>query len=367
MIDGYITSSLVQQGYDNATARSFSLSNPDIYAAVESLRYGLLEADAMRSFIIVAVGAVVLVACMRGWLKMVPAVAVIGVLVLCDLYGVNKRYLSHDSFVPKQVTVGPPIAITQADKAILADTAMNYRVMDIPRFFSADPSYYHKAIGGYHAAKLTRYQDLIDRHLSHFTNGSQTDADWNVLNMLNARYVVGMDGQPLANPEALGNAWWVESVSYADGADDEMERLSQIDPAREAVADKSFRDVLGDGSAVVPGDTIYETSYAPDRLTYRARSAKGGVAVFSEIYFPWGWTATVDGQPARLGRVNYVLRALRIPAGDHEIVMTFDPESTRTADTVAIIAIILIYIAIAVAIGLAVRKYMARKKVTSSK
>ena len=185
--------------------------------------------------------------------------------------------------------------------------------------------------------------------------------------MLNARYVVGMDGQPLANPEALGNAWWVESVSYADGADDEMERLSQIDPAREAVADKSFRDVLGDGSAVVPGDTIYETSYAPDRLTYRARSAKGGVAVFSEIYFPWGWTATVDGQPARLGRVNYVLRALRVPAGDHEIVMTFDPESTRTADTVAIIAIILIYIAIAVAIGLAVRKYMARKKVTASK
>ncbi len=367
MIDGYITSSLVQQGYDNATARSFSLSNPDIYAAVESLRYGLLEADAMRSFIIVAVGAVVLVACMRGRLKMVPAVAVIGVLVLCDLYGVNKRYLSHDSFVPKQVTVGPPIAMTQADKAILADTAMNYRVMDIPRFFSADPSYYHKAIGGYHAAKLTRYQDLIDRHLSHFTNGSQTDADWNVLNMLNARYVVGMDGQPLANPEALGNAWWVESVSYADGADDEMERLSQIDPAREAVADKSFRDVLGDGSAVAPGDTIYETSYAPDRLTYRARSAKGGVAVFSEVYFPWGWTATVDGQPARLGRVNYVLRALRVPAGDHEIVMTFDPESTRTADTVAIIAIILIYIAIAVAIGLAVRKYMARKKVTSSK
>lgn len=358
MIDGYITSSLLQQGYDNATARSFSLSNPDIYAAVESLRYGLLEADALRSFIIVAIGGVVLAFFMRGKLKMAPAVVVIGVLVLGDLYGVNKRYLSHDSFAPRQLTVGEPIAMTSADKAILADTAMNYRVMDIPRFYSADPSYYHKTIGGYHAAKLTRYQDLIDRHLSHFTNGSQTDADWNVLNMLNARYVVGLDGKPLFNPEAMGNAWWVGDVTYADGADEEMDRLSDIDPRHVAVADKRFRSVLGDGSSVAPGDTIYETSYAPDRLTYRARTANGGVAVFSEVYFPWGWKAAIDGKPAELGRVDYVLRALRVPAGEHEIVMTFDPQSTRTADTAATIAILLIYLAMIVAIGLAVKKYM---------
>ena len=357
----------MQQGYDNATARGFSLSNPDIYSAVESLRYGLIEADALRSFLFVLLGGVVLAFFMRGKLKMAPALAVIGVLVLGDLYGVNKRYLSHDSFAPKQVTVGAPIAMTPADKAILADTSMNYRVMDIPRFYSADPSYYHKTIGGYHAAKLTRYQDLIDRHLSHFTNGSQDDADWNVLNMLNARYVVGLDGSPLVNPEALGNAWWVEAVTYADGADGEMERLADIDPARQAVADKRFREVLGDGSPVMPGDTIYETTYAPDRLTYRARTAKGGVAVFSEVYFPWGWKATIDGQPAEIGRVNYVLRALRVPAGEHEIVMTFDPQSTHTTDTVAIIAIILIYIACVAAIAVAVRKYQARQKGAVSK
>jgi len=367
MIDGYITSSLVQQGYDNATARGFSLSNPDIYSAVEGLRYGLLKADALRSLILVALGGLALVAFMRGKLRLVPAMAVMGVLVLVDLYGVNKRYLSHDSFAPKQLTVGAPIAMTQADKAILADTTMHYRVMDIPRFYSADPSYYHKTIGGYHAAKLTRYQDLIDRHLSHFTNGSQTDADWNVLNMLNARYVVGMDGRPLLNPEAMGNAWWVGAVTYADGADEEMERLSLIDPAREAVADKRFRNVLGDGSAVTPGDTIYETAYAPDRLTYRARSAKGGVAVFSEVYFPWGWHATVDGKPADLARVNYVLRALRVPAGEHEIVMTFDPQSIHTTDAAATVAVILIYVAIAVAIGAAVKKYMVRPKGVVSK
>ena len=356
MIDGYITSSLVQQGYDSATARGFSLSNPDIYAAVEGLRYGLVSADALRSLIFVALGGLVLLFFMRGKLKRAAAVAVVGILVLADLYGVNKRYLSHDSFAPKELTVGDPIAMTPADRQILADTAMNYRVMDIPRFFSSDPSYYHKTIGGYHAAKLTRYQDLIDRHLSNFTKGTQTDADWNVLNMLNARYVVGMDGSALYNPEAMGNAWWVENVAYVDGADQEMARLGEIDPARAAVADKRFRSVLGDGAPVAQGDTIYETSYAPDRLTYRARSANGGVAVFSEVYFPWGWDVTIDGKPAELGRVDYVLRALRIPAGEHVVEMTFDPKSVRTADTLATVAIILIYIALAGAVFVAVKR-----------
>ncbi|MBP3304219.1 MAG: YfhO family protein [Muribaculaceae bacterium] len=362
MLDGYITSSLMQQGYDSGTAMQFSLSNPSIYSAVESLRYGLLSADAVRSLLVAGAGGVILLLFMLGRLKTAWTVVTIGVLVLADLYGVNKRYLSHDSFAPKQLTVGAPIAKTPADEMILRDTVRNYRVMDIPRFYSADPSYYHKTIGGYHAAKLTRYQDLIDRHLSHFTKDSQTDADWNVLNMLNARYVVGMDGTPLLNPEAMGNAWWVDRVSYVDGADAEMEGLSRINPAVEAVADRSFRDVLGDGAAAAPGDTIYETSYAPDRLTYRARSAGGGVAVFSEVFFPWGWEATVDGKPAEIGRVNYVLRALRVPAGEHEIVMTFDPRSLRTTNVLATVSIILIYIAAAAAVFVAVRHKKRRVK-----
>ena len=362
MLDGYITSSLMQQGYDSGTAMQFSLSNPSIYSAVESLRYGLLSADAVRSLLVAGAGGVILLLFMRGKLKATWTVVTIGVLVLADLYGVNKRYLSHDSFAPKQLTVGAPIAKTPADEMILRDTVRNYRVMDIPRFYSADPSYYHKTIGGYHAAKLTRYQDLIDRHLSHFTKDTQTDADWNVLNMLNARYVVGMDGTPLLNPEAMGNAWWVDRVSYVDGADAEMDGLSRINPAVEAVADRSFRDVLGDGSAAAPGDTIYETSYAPDRLTYRAKSVNGGVAVFSEVFFPWGWEATVDGKPAEIGRVNYVLRALRVPAGEHEIVMTFDPRSLRTTNVLATVSIILIYIAAASAVFVAVRPKKRRVK-----
>ncbi len=354
MIDGYITSSLVQQGYDAGTARGFSLANPDIYNAVESLRYGLVRADALRSLLIVLAGFAFILFYMKGRLNVALLLGALAVIVCIDLFTVNKRYVSHESFVARQLVVGPPIAKTPVDEAILADTAMNYRVMDIPRFYSADPSYYHKMIGGYHAAKLTRYQDLIDRHLGNFVQGTESDADWNVLNMLNAKYIVGMDGQPLVNPEAYGNAWWVGRVDYVDGADAEMAALGRIDPRVTAVADSRFRNVLGEGSAVQPGDTIYETSYAPNRLTYHARSAQGGVAVFSEVFFPWGWEATVDGTPAEIGRVDYLLRAIRIPAGEHTVEMRFDPRSLSVTDNVAKVAVILIYIALAAVIVIGV-------------
>jgi hypothetical protein len=360
-IDNYITSSLMQQGYDAATARQFSLQNPAIYSAAESLRLGLVSSDALRSFLIVALGGCLLVACLRRKIGTGVTVAILGVFVLGDLYMVNKRYVSHESFVPKQLTVGAPIAKTPVDEAILQDTSMNYRVMDIPRFNSADPSYYHKMIGGYHAAKLTRYQDLIDRHLSHFQRGTETDADWNVLNMLNARYIVGLDGQVLRNPEAYGNAWFVEHVDYVATPDEEMAMLSRIDPRVTAVADRKYESVLGKSVAGSPTDTIVETTYAPNRLTYRAHSVNGGVAVFSEVFFPWGWTATIDGKPVELGRVDYVLRAMRVPAGDHEIVMSFDPPSLHTTDTLATVSIMIIYLALLAAIVLGVGKFIGRK------
>lgn len=354
-IDSMITAQLSQQGYDAATVRQFSLQNPAIYSAVESLRYGLISTDAIRSFVIAGLGFVFIMLYMRRRLSATLSMTALAVIVLADLYSVNKRYVSHDSFVPKQLTAGTPIVMTPADKSILQDTSMNYRVMDIPRFYSADPSYYHKMIGGYHAAKLTRYQDLIDRHLANFTRGTEDDADWNVLNMLNARYIVDMQGEPLRNPEALGNAWFVDRVSYVGTPDEEMAALSVIDPASAAVADRKFETALGASSPKTPGDTIVETSYAPNRLTYRANTARGGVAVFSEVYFPWGWKATVDGQEVPLSRVNYVLRALPVPAGQHEIVMTFDPQSLHTTGTAATVSIILIYLAAIGAIVMAIR------------
>lgn len=236
---------------------------------------------------------------------------------------------------------------------ILADTAMNYRVMDIPRFWQAAPSYRHKAVGGYHAAKLTRYQDLIDAHLGRFLQNAQTDADWEVLNMLNARYIVDAQGRALYNPEALGNAWFVDTLQLVDSPDAEMAALSTISPATTAVADNKYSSVLGSAAPKAPGDTIFETSYAPNRLTYHARSSRGGLAVFSEVFFPWGWKATIDGEPAEIGRVNYLLRAINIPAGSHTVEMRFDPQSLKTTTIAAYIAVILIFLLVAAGIAVA--------------
>ena len=345
LTDDYITQALLEQGYDRATVAGFSLQSPAIYQAVENIRLGMVRADALRSLLVVLMGFGLLVALGSGRMSATVCGVLLCVLTGVDLYTVNKRYVSHESFAPRTLTVGPPIAKTPADEAILQDTTMNYRVMDIPRFYSADPSYYHKSIGGYHAAKLTRYQDIIDRHLSHFTQGNPSDADWRVLNMLNARYVVTPDGRPLFNEQAMGNAWFVDSLIYVSGADAEMDALSRIDPRTTAVADVKFKDTLGQlRSTSAQTDTVFETSYAPNRITYSYTASSPRLAVFSEVYFPWGWKATVDDREVPLARVDYILRAAVVPAGSHKIELVFDPQSIHTTDTVATASVIVIYL-----------------------
>jgi len=344
---------LQQAGYPAEAVNMFSINNPAIASVVEQLRFSMVKADSLRSliFILLAFGAIML--CTMRKVKPWMCATIVGLLVAADLYTVDKRYLNHDSFCTPEVSAADPFPLTAADKAILADTAMNYRVMNIPQFYQAAPSRYHKAIGGYHAAKLTRYQDLIDRHLSHFTSGNPTEADFRVLDMLNARYIIGADGKPSLNDQALGNAWFVDSLTYVDTPDAEMDALSTLNPATEAVADKMFSDILGTARHTTPGDTIWETTYAPDRLTYAARTAQGGVAVFSEVYFPWGWDATIDGKPAQIGRVNYVLRAIAIPAGEHSIELTFKPKSVSRTVAAARVSVILIYLLAATAAAMA--------------
>lgn len=342
---------LTQAGYPQEAVNMFSINNPAIASVVESLRHSMVKADSLRSliFIILAFGAVMM--CMTQRLKPWMCATLIGILVAADLYTVNKRYLNHDSFCTPQITASDPFPLSENDRKILADTAMNYRVMDIPQFYQAAPSYHHKMIGGYHAAKLTRYQDLIDRHLSHFTEGRPSEADFRVLDMLNARYFIDPQGQLSYNPDALGNAWFVDGIDYVSTPDEEMDALSTLDPSARAVADRRFSDILGsDIPSPAPGDTIFETSYAPDRLTYSARTANGALAVFSEVYFPWGWECTIDGKPAEIGRVNYILRAVRIPAGNHAVEMTFKPASVTNTVAAARTSIILIYILLAVAV-----------------
>lgn len=333
-----LTMQAQQGGFDAAEVlQVMSLNNPRIYQTIENLRHSMVQADSLRSFLVVALGFIFLLLYYRGKLSMPVVAAVIGVVICGDLYLVNKRYLNTESFVPKQYMLTEQFAPTPADKVILADTAMNYRVLNIPQFTSAAPSYHHKSIGGYHAAKLTRYQDLIDRQIMKNNQG--------VLDMLNTRYVITDENSaPQLNPGALGNAWFVDEVTYVATPDAEMAALDSLPVASRAVADRRFESVLGTSTPKSAGDTIFETSYAPDRLTYHARTARGGVAAFSEVFFPWGWEATIDGKPAEIGRINYVLRAIKIPAGEHTVEMVFDPKSLHTTTTVAYISIILIYL-----------------------
>lgn len=345
---------LYYQGYEPEMIAQLqpmlSIDNPDVREAVESLRLSMVRKDSLRALIFLLLGAGAVGVWRFNLLgrqrtSTMVSVGAIGVLVLIDLYSVNKRYLNHESFFIPELTVSETIEPTAVDKEIMKDTDPNYRVADFDRFGDAKPSYFHKMIGGYHAAKLGRYNDLINNNLI-------SPKHINILNMLNARYIVG-GGQIYPNETALGNAWFVDDIRYVDNANQEMAALEFLSPEFEAVADKSMEKILGKASEGSPDDSIVETSYAPNRLTYKSKTSTPRVAVFSEIYFPWGWEATIDGKPAEIARVNYVLRAIAVPAGEHEIVMTFDPKSIHSTTTIATISVILIYIAVIAAITLA--------------
>ena len=315
----------------------------NILNAVREIRLALVSGDSFRSLIFIIIGFVLVMLYLKGVFVNKPMfVCCLTLLVIVDLYPLNKRYVNSENFtyaVPNETAFN----MTEADKAILQDTAMNYRVLDVAGFSEARSSYFHKTIGGYHAAKLTRYNDLINRQI---TNGNP-----GVINMLNAKYVMsGNDYQQ--NPEALVNAWFIDGITYVSTPDQEMATLDTLNTALYAVADTRFKETLGTTPPIQPGDTIFETTYAPNRLTYHYKTAKDRIAVFSEIFFPWGWKATIDGKEMNIGRVNYVLRAIRVPAGQHSIEMTFDPESIKTTNTLAIISLCLIGIICASALGL---------------
>jgi hypothetical protein len=254
-------------------------------------------------------------------------------------------------------------------------------------FNENETSYYHKSIGGYHAAKLRRYQEMIERYIAtEAQNLSKTamseGADMieitdtanvlPVLNMLNTKYfIVSMQGEqmPVRNKSAFGNAWFVDKVNFVDDANQEIEQIGKIDLRHEAVADKQFKSLTptlpkGKGVAAVGNDTIVSQNtvvlknYAPNQLTYEVDAKTGGVVVFSEIYYP-GWTATIDGQEAEVGRVNYILRALKVPAGKHQVVLSFFPKSIDRTETIAYIAFGLLILAI---LAIVVKEIRTRKK-----
>ena len=342
---------------------------PDEYrhalmANLTEMRQAVMTADCWRSFWIITVGVVMLLLYRIHKLKAAYMIAGVGVLCLVDMWQVNKRYLNDGMFVEKSVREAPQ-PMSHTDQLILKDKGLDYRVLNLATntFNENETSYYHKSIGGYHAAKLRRYQEMIEAYINPQmsrimkavadSDGDMTrvngDSLFPVLNMLNTKYIIvplqGGQTVPLLNPYAYGNAWFVDRLTFADNANQEIERIGQIDLRHEAVADKRFADVLGEAVAQDKNSVAKLLAYEPNQLTYEVSSDKGGVLVFSEVYYP-GWTATIDGQPAELGRVNYILRALRVPAGKHQVKLAFFPKSVDTTETIAYVAYVVLLLII---------------------
>ena len=348
-----------------------------ILANMSEMRQAMFTADAMRSFIIIVVGTLILLVYRWGKIKTVPMVACVIVLCLADMWGVNKRYLNDSMFVTPRTNAQafPP---SQADELILQDPDKYHRVlnMTVSTFNDNTTSYYHKSIGGYHAAKLRRYQELIEEHISPEMQALQQaavqtsglletcngDSLFPVLNMLNMKYaILGTKDSgkvPVMNPWANGNAWFVDKVQYVDDADAELASLHGLATKHVAVADKKFQQVLGDEALHTDSTAkVTLTAYEANRLAYEVNSQKGGVVVFSEIYYP-GWTCTVDGQNTPIARADYVLRAIRIPAGKHTVVMTFDPQTVHLTETIAYTALAILALLL---IGLLLTHLKGRK------
>ena len=348
-----------------------------LVANLTEMRQAVFTADSLRSFYIILVGTGVLLAVAFGKLKKEYAVGIILVLCLVDLWTVNKRYLNDEMFVPESEREAPQEK-TQTDELILRDQALDYRVLNLASntFNENETSYYHKSIGGYHAAKLRRYQEMIEQYISPEIQsliGAVSDAGGDmtqvngdsicpVLNMLNTRYFIfplgGGQTVPIQNPYAFGNAWFVDQIDYVQNANEEIAAVGKIDLRHQAVADAKFKAQLGEAVEQDTASVVTITSYEPNRLTYDVNSGKGGVLVFSEIFYP-GWTAAVDGEAVELGRVDYLLRAIHIQPGKHQVELAFFPKSVDTTETIAYIAFVLLVL---IALGIVFIEWKNRRK-----
>ena len=377
---GYVPAQEAQM-LQNAVNQQMMPANElsDILANLGEMRAELVSSDALRSFIIIGIGCSLLWLYASGKLRSSLTIAGITILCLADMWGVNKRYLNDAQFVPHSIRT-ETFTKTNTDELILQDTSLDYRVLNFATstFDDNNTSYWHKSVGGYHPAKLRRYQEMIEHHISPemqaaykaiATAGGEMDSvdanKFRVLNMLNTKYFIFPAGQqrqtvPILNPHAYGNAWFVNKVQYVNNANEEIDALDSIIPTETAVVDARFKDVLK-GATESYKDSLSSiglTSYAPNRLTYETNNAQDGIAVFSEIYYPDGWHVTIDGQPAELARADYILRTMYVPAGQHTIEMRFDPTSLHVTEGIAYRALALLVIGIIVAVLIAKRKYV---------
>lgn len=349
-----------------------------IVKALVADRISLLKADAMRSLIYIILSAATIWFVIKQKLKTNYAYLILAILVLADMWTIDKRFLNSSHFMPQRQLTNQFVE-RPADKMILQDKDPNYKVLDISvnTFNDSHISYYHKTIGGYSAGKLRRYQDLIDFHISKemgtFISCLQGQAslhkidstlsELGVLNMLNTKYIIyNGDAAPIQNRMAFGNAWFVEDYNMVNNADEEIAALDNINPRETAIINSKYSDILKN-RAIIPDEnaSIKLESYMPDKLVYKTKAETEQLAVFSEIFYEKGWKVMIDNNESTHFCANYVLRSMLVPAGEHTITFYFEPDSYYTGKIIANISSILLIILLIGSIALKAKELFIKK------
>lgn len=365
--------SQIKSGNPNAPDDQVREYLDDLLGAAETARAGILRSDAGRSFILITIAALILWFYFRNRFDKRYLYATLTFIILVDMWSVDKRYLSNDQFVDKK-EAKEPFKPSKADLQILEDKDPDFRVLNlaVSPFNDASTSYFHKSIGGYHGAKLKRYQELIENQIyrniqavSATLNSTPSDsalratfATQAVMNMLNTKYIIyNPDAPPLENRYALGHAWFVKEVKWVPNADTEIAEVGGINPAVTALVDERFKqDLAGFTPTADATATISLKEYKPNYLVYETQSASDQLAVFSEIYYNPGWNATIDGTPASHFRANYVLRAMRIPAGKHKVEFRFEPKTYVAGEKISMFSSLALLLLVAGGGVMALRK-----------
>ena len=332
----------MQAGQDGAIYTTFANE-------LEKVRVAIFKKDAMRSFLYIYVAAILILLSLSGKMNKKYMFPILAVLVVADMFTIDKRYLNNDNFIDKR-KADKPFVMSDVDKQILQDKDLDYRVINltVSTFNDASTSYFHKSVGGYHGAKLRRYQDIIDQYLSR-----QNSNYWKVLDMLNTRYIIySKDKTKTAsrNYEAFGNAWLVSDIKWVTTPNEEIDAIADTDVRNVAIVNDEFKDVVGDFEATQAVGAIQLVEYEPNMLKYIFDSSKDELVVFSEIWTKKGWKMWIDGKESPLFRSDYILRSAIIPAGQHEIVMRYVPRIWNVGNAMALISSLLILLALVFAI-----------------
>ncbi|MBQ2096638.1 MAG: hypothetical protein II480_00565, partial [Bacteroidales bacterium] len=357
---------------ETASYAEYAAEHPEVASQISALtdnltlvRKSILRSDALRSFILIAIAGVLVLLFCNKKIKSTALIVSLGILIVFDLWTVDVRYLGSKDY-HNATEVSSMLRPSTADQFIMKDTDPDYRVLNLSAnvFNDARTSYFHKSIGGYHGAKMRRYQEFIDTLLAPTVNYARSLASQDMtkfdnfvkssqaLNMLNTKFIILNPTQlPYVNMNTYGNAWFVNKFDMVETADQEISSLRKNDLSMTAVINKSnFKDYM----AQLPSDQIYAedssavvlTDYKPNYISYEARAFRDRLAVFSEIYYPKGWKAYLDGKEVEHICADYILRAMVIPAGDHKIEFKFDPTSVRVGKIIAAVASTLILLAL---------------------